>query len=165
MPSEKVDNASGEAIGKPLSALDSKIINAILKHCLESAKPTPVVWENVRKELDFKTVEVTRERYRQLCKKHHWFEGNKDQASTPTSSPKKRGSIHVDTTPVQENGTASVTSGWEADVNSPTPVKKRKFSKVAREPKQEGEQKTIKGHVTKKRCIQPKREMSDDDEA
>ncbi|KAI0883927.1 uncharacterized protein GGS22DRAFT_166447 [Annulohypoxylon maeteangense] len=162
MPAEKAENGSVEVADNSLSSNDAKIINVILKHCIESARPTSVIWENVCKELNFKTAEVARERYRQLCKKHHWFEGSKDNMPTPTTSPKKRAPNQAATSQLpKENGATSATSGWEADVNSSTPVKKRKLNKMARATKQ----KTVKGNDAKKRCTQAKRVVSDSDEA
>ncbi|KAI1204899.1 uncharacterized protein F4807DRAFT_465266 [Annulohypoxylon truncatum] len=169
MPSNKVNNASGEAVDNSLPTIDSEIINVILKNCLQSAKPTAVMWEAVREELEFKTVEVARERFRQLCKKHHWFEGSigndNNDFSTPAPTPKKRtpGAPQI---PKETRLASSTTSGWDADINSPAPSpKKRKCNKTERASmEKKGQQKMAKGNGAK-RCARPEAEVSDSDEA
>ncbi|KAI2472256.1 hypothetical protein F4781DRAFT_428508 [Annulohypoxylon bovei var. microspora] len=168
MPSDKVKSAPVEVPEDSLTLNDSKIINVILRHCSASSKPTSasIDWEAVIQNLDFKTAESARERFRQLCKKHNWFESNKDP-STASSTPKKRAASQAFPALFpKEEETTSPRSDCEADVNSPvTPIKKRKFGKFNRKMTKEKTPLMTLDNVNKKRRVQRNHGMSDSDEA
>lgn len=118
------NSASGEDATVALSAGDVKMIDAVLKGCLPSSKPIPANWEVIAKQVDLKDGKSARERFRQVCKKHQWFENTVDDPATPSPSPKKRAASQMITTPTREQ-TMNPSSGEEGDVKG-TPAKKRK---------------------------------------
>ncbi|OTA97575.1 hypothetical protein M434DRAFT_248226 [Hypoxylon sp. CO27-5] len=125
MAPKKNDNStSGEDTIVSLTAVDIKIIDAVLKGCLPTSKPIPTNWEVIAKQVDLKDGRNARERFRQVCKKHQWFENTVDDPATPSPSPKKRGATQMLATPTPER-MVNPSSGEEGDVKG-TPAKKRK---------------------------------------
>ncbi|KAI2634998.1 hypothetical protein GGS26DRAFT_534916 [Hypomontagnella submonticulosa] len=124
MPPKKSDAASGENAIPTLTGGDVKMIDTILKNCSPLAKPTPMDWDIVAKQLDLKNVHSAKERFRQICKKYNWFQQTADSAtltSTP-STPAKGANSHVKSV---RRHPMSPRSGDEADAKG-TPAKKRK---------------------------------------
>ncbi|KAI0835455.1 hypothetical protein F5Y06DRAFT_276310 [Hypoxylon sp. FL0890] len=129
MPPKKNNNsASGEDATVILTAADVKLIDAVLKSCLPSSKPVPTDWEAIAKQTNLKDGKSVRERFRQVCKKHKWFEATVDDPNSPSPSPKKRAVSQMFPTPSPEE-MVNPGSGEEGDVKG-TPSKKRKTSPV-----------------------------------
>ncbi|KAI1140898.1 hypothetical protein F5Y05DRAFT_290512 [Hypoxylon sp. FL0543] len=130
MAPQKNNNAvsGGEDIAVNLSTGDVKLLDAVLKGCAHTSKPNPTNWEAISKQLDLKDSKSARERFRQVCKKHHWFEATAEEPVTPTPSPKKRAAREMIPTPTPED-MVNPTSGEEGDVKA-TPSKKRKTTPV-----------------------------------
>ncbi|KAI1408281.1 hypothetical protein F5Y13DRAFT_204974 [Hypoxylon sp. FL1857] len=118
------NSSSSEDATVGFTTSDAKIIDTVLKSCLPTAKPNPSNWEEVAKQADLKDGKSARERFRQICKKHQWFETSAKDPATPSPSPKKRAASQMITTPTSEQ-MANPGSGEEGDAKG-TPTKKRK---------------------------------------
>ncbi|KAI0008456.1 hypothetical protein F4779DRAFT_641821 [Xylariaceae sp. FL0662B] len=110
--------------GVPLTSPEFNLLDAVLKH---AAMKPDVNWGAVAETAHFAGAKSARDRFRQVCKKHNWFEGAEatpvsDAATTaPDATPKK--------SPAKRARKAkSEDSAALGDDEAETPGKKRKIA-------------------------------------
>jgi hypothetical protein len=93
-PAQKNANANGSTDEKDvqISGAEANLLDAIFKRCTLASKPNLSIaeWEAAAEQAGYKDMKSTKERYRQVCKKLGWFEGeNNDTPKKPSASKRK----------------------------------------------------------------------------
>ncbi|XXH04131.1 hypothetical protein Hte_010544 [Hypoxylon texense] len=84
MPAKKAAVKDGEDGPEAPNAAEFRILDTILKACTLEDKPKSIDFALIAKQLNFKTVASTKERWRQVCKKNGWYSAT--GTDPPTSS-------------------------------------------------------------------------------